>query len=287
MVVASGHYTVPFVPDIKGLDEAATIHPSKFEHSKSFRTPDDYAGQKVVVVGGNISAADLVADLYAIVKGPLELSQRGKNEALESAWNLPNVRLRPTIEEVKATSTSLTVIFSDHTTVEGVDKILFATGYRLSYPFIQPDPVTPNNRVAGFYQHIFKIGDPSLALVGQVRAAISFRVYEYQAVAVARYFAGTNASALPSPQEQDRWESERLHYKGPTTLFHEIKPDFREYFDFLTDLAGPPAPGSCGYPLPPWQDQWAEDAFEILQLKDRYWKSLQNPSGLNWAKAKL
>jgi hypothetical protein len=35
-----------------------------------------------------------------------------------------------------------------------------------------------------------KIGDPSLALVGQVRAAISFRVYEYQSIAVARYFAG-------------------------------------------------------------------------------------------------
>ena len=85
VVVASGHYTVPFVLDIKGLDEAATIHPSKFEHSKSFRALDDYVGQKVVVVGGNISAADLVADLYAIVKGPLELSQRGKNEALESA----------------------------------------------------------------------------------------------------------------------------------------------------------------------------------------------------------
>jgi hypothetical protein len=36
------------------------------------------------------------------------------------------------------------------------------------------------------------------------------------------------------PQEQDLWEVQRLQYKGHTALFHEIKPDFKEYFDFLT-----------------------------------------------------
>jgi hypothetical protein len=279
VIVASGHYSVPFVPHIPGLGAALARYPTVFEHSKEYRRADDYVDKRVVVVGGSVSSADLVADLHSIVRGPLELSQRGKNEALQSAWDLPNVNLRPTIKNIQATDDGVNVTFTDDNLVENVDKIIFATGYKLSYPFIVPNPVTPNNRIAGFYQHIFKIGDPSLALVGQVRAGISFRVYEYQAVAVARYFAGRNAAPLPTPQEQDLWEVQRLQYKGHTALFHEIKPDFKEYFDFLTDLAGPPAPGTDGYALPLWEDRWAEQAFEILQLKDKYWRLQRRVTG--------
>ncbi|KAB8236264.1 uncharacterized protein BDW43DRAFT_323986 [Aspergillus alliaceus] len=275
VIIASGHYNVPFVPEIAGLDQASNTHPTTFEHSKAFRAADDYVDKTVVVVGGSVSAADLVADLHAIVKGPLYLSQRGKNEAMQAAWDLPNVEGKPTIQRIETTGSGVNVIFADGSVVENVDKVIFATGFHLAYPFLRPNPTTPNNRVAGFYQHVFKIGDPSLALVGQVRAAISFRVYEYQAVAVARYFAGRNAKPLPSAQVQDLWEIERLKYKGPSSLFHEIKPDFKEYFDFLRDLAGPPAPETSAYELPPWEDEWAEQGFGVLGLKDKYWKSLK------------
>ncbi|KAE8145457.1 hypothetical protein BDV25DRAFT_164662 [Aspergillus avenaceus] len=275
VVIASGHYNVPLIPDIAGLRHAFAAHPTKFEHSKSFRSANDYVNKKVLVVGGSISSADLVADLHAIVQGPLYLSLRGKNEALQAAWDLPNVTVKPTIVRIDTSNTEVTVTFSDETTVAHIDKIIFATGFQLAYPFLTPNPTTPNNRVAGFYQHIFKIGDPSLALVGQVRAAISFRVYEYQAIAVARYFAGRNAGDLPNPQVQDLWEVERLKYKGPTSLFHEIKPDFKEYFDFLRELAGPPAPGTGAYWLPAWEDQWAEQGFGVLGLKGRYWRALK------------
>jgi thioredoxin reductase len=288
VIVASGHYSVPLVPNIPGLDIAVTSFPAVFEHSKAFRSQNDYVDKKVIVVGGNVSAADLVVDLHPLVKGPLYLSQRGNNEALQAAWDLPNIQLKPTIAGIDTSQQGITVTFSDDTTLENIDKIIFATGYKLSYSFLTPDPVTPNNRASGFYQHIFKISDPSLTLVGQARAAISFRVYEYQAVAVARYFAGRNAKPLPSPQEQDLWEVERLKYKGPTDLFHEIKPDFEAYFTFLRDLAGPPAPGSNGYELPPWDDKWAEQAFEILLLKDAYWRSLRKGAeGADWQRAKL
>jgi hypothetical protein len=76
-----------------------------------------------------------------------------------------------------------------------------------------------------------------LALVSQVRAGISFRVYEYQVVAVARYFAGRSAVPLPTPGQQDHWDIERLQCKGNTALFHEIKPEFSKHFAFLVELA--------------------------------------------------
>ncbi|KAL4874399.1 hypothetical protein BJY04DRAFT_226099 [Aspergillus karnatakaensis] len=275
VVVASGHYSVPLIPEVMGLAEAFREWPGVFEHSKSFRHADDYVDKRVVVVGGNISSADLIVDLHAIVKGELYLSQRGANEVLGNVFSLPGVVQKPTIARVESGGAGVDVVFSDGSRVDGVDKVIFATGYKLSYPFFEPDLVTPSNRVAGLYQHIFKVGDPSLAFVGQVRGALSFRVYEYQAVAVARYFAGNNAKPLPSPQEQDQWEVERLKYKGPTALFHEIKPDFKEYFEYLREFAGPPARGTKGYALPVFGDNWGELGFAILQLKDKYWQGLK------------
>lgn len=58
--------------------------------------------------------------------------------------------------------------FKDGSVVSDFDKIIFATGYRLSYPFLPFQAVTPQNRLSGFYQHIFRIEDPSLAVIGQV-----------------------------------------------------------------------------------------------------------------------
>ena len=45
VVVATGHYTAPYIPAIWGIDEAVKALPHKFEHSKSFRSPDDYVGK--------------------------------------------------------------------------------------------------------------------------------------------------------------------------------------------------------------------------------------------------
>jgi Flavin-binding monooxygenase-like len=106
-------------------------------------------------------------DLRPIVKGPLYLSQRGRNELLDAAFGLDGVVTKPPIRRISAENGG-TIEFEDGSTVENFDKIIFGTGYRLSYPFLNPDPVTTQNRLAGFYQHIFKIGDPSLAVVGQV-----------------------------------------------------------------------------------------------------------------------
>lgn len=45
VVVATGHYNVPFIPAIWGIDEAYKALPGKFEHSKFFRSPDHYVGK--------------------------------------------------------------------------------------------------------------------------------------------------------------------------------------------------------------------------------------------------
>ncbi|CAK7214219.1 hypothetical protein SBRCBS47491_002074 [Sporothrix bragantina] len=286
VIVASGHFNVASVPRIEGLVEAAAAMPTAFEHSKSFRHKESYQDKRVVVVGGGISAADLMEDLHTIAHAPLYVSRRGNVGFLESAWKLPNVEQKPTIQRIRVEtgddngSPSVALDFSDGSTVSHVDKVLFATGYRLAYPFLPyPDGgVTPHNRLAGFYQHVFCMDDPSLAVIGQVRAAISLRVYEYQAVVVARFLAGHAAGVLPSVEKQRAWERDRLAYKGPSELFHEIKPDFTEYYGWMRSFAGPPAPESIksgAYELPLYEDWWVDSDIEVLIAKGKYWDSLR------------
>ncbi|CAK7228849.1 hypothetical protein SCUCBS95973_007020 [Sporothrix curviconia] len=275
VVVASGHYHVPLIPSITGLIDTAHALPGRFEHSKSYRKPEKYTGKRVLVVGGSISAVDFIQDLHDIVQGKLEVAIRGRNPALEAAYNLPNVRQHPTVASfARGPNDKVVATFSDGSVVDNLDSVLFATGYRLQYPFLQPNPTTPQNYVSGFYQHVFNVNDPSLTLVGQVKAALSFRIYEYQAVAVARYYAGRNARALPSVLEQRRWEADTLKLKGASSNFHEIAPDLGAYYNWLADFAGKPAKGTDAYELPQWQEAWGEHGFSILDLKAKYWQSV-------------
>ena len=190
-------------------------------------------------------------------------------------WKLPGVKKKPTISRFTLDNGG-TVEFSDGSWAAGsdVDFVYFATGYRLSFHFLDPNPVTAQNRLSGFYQHTLNIADPSLAVVGQIRAALSFRAYEYQAVAVAWVLAGRGT--LPSGAEQNKWEDERVKRLGPTHIFHTIAPDFEEYFNALKAIAGPPAEGSEAYELPQWEDEWAKKGFRVLELKDEYVKRIQD-----------
>jgi len=65
-----------------------------------------------------------------------------------------------------------------------------------------------------------------------------------------------------------------MEHKGPTELFHEIKPDFFEYYGWLRDFAGPPAEGTEGYILPEFKDEWVDSDVEVLIAKGKYWAAL-------------
>lgn len=55
VVVASGHYAVPYIPAIPGLEEFAKAYPRSIEHTKHYRGPETYRGK----VCNPVSRADL------------------------------------------------------------------------------------------------------------------------------------------------------------------------------------------------------------------------------------
>ncbi|KAL4794625.1 hypothetical protein BDV19DRAFT_379345 [Aspergillus venezuelensis] len=270
VIVATGQYNVPYLPKIPGLDDAVKTHPGSLEHVNAFRSPEHYAGKKVVVLGGSFSASDVVGDIYKFVQGPLYVSQGSHSPYINEIWHLPNVQVKPTISQIQNTGSKLSLAFYDGSHMEDVEKVIFATGYRFSYQLFTPEPILSADRVPGVYQHVFKIGDSSLAVLGLVRAPLLFRMLEYEAVAVTRYYSG-NGCELPPQGDQEGWEAEQVALKGDSYQFHDVTGEMRERMEFLRELAGPPADGTDGYELPPVADEWLEKCFSVCRLKDEYW----------------
>jgi cation diffusion facilitator CzcD-associated flavoprotein CzcO len=93
------------------------------------------------------------------------------------------------------------VRFEDGST-ELVDAIVYATGYKITFPFFDPELLSaPENRLP-LYKRIFVPGIDDLALIGFAQAVPTlFPFVELQAKLVARYASGDYA--LPPPAQMD------------------------------------------------------------------------------------
>lgn len=58
VVVASGHYHSPRIPDIPGLKEWKQRWPSRVWHSKSYRKPDEFRGKVSLIYGSHVYSID-------------------------------------------------------------------------------------------------------------------------------------------------------------------------------------------------------------------------------------
>ena len=126
--------------------------------------------QRVVVVGGSVSAADICTDLVGVVNSQVYAVVNGHTINIyfgDGAFNNPGVCRKPSISHVSTTNGERTVHFIDGTFVENVDHIIFGTGYSWSLPFL-PDVRIRNNRVPGLYYQVVYQKDPSLLFIGAV-----------------------------------------------------------------------------------------------------------------------
>ncbi|KAJ5692460.1 hypothetical protein N7462_001883 [Penicillium macrosclerotiorum] len=254
VVVASGHYAVPYIPAIPGLEQFATRFPGSVEHTKHF--------------------PDTAVNLIDSAQSPIHAVVRGRYNVYfgDDAFQHPKIRRRAPISRIE--SETRTVHFEDGTSEAGVDHIIFGTGFTWTLPFL-PQVPTRNNRVPDLYQHVFWRHDPTLAFVGAVGAGLTFKVFEWQAVAAARYFAGK--ATLPPVAEQEKWEADRISQKGDGPAFAVINPHFKEYFEELRRFAGDP--GAAGRSLPPFDQKWVDDFDAGHERRKKMWRRANAAAG--------
>jgi hypothetical protein len=86
--------------------------------------------------------------------------------------------------------------------VEAIDAIVYATGYRINFPFFDPGFISAPGNVLSLYKRMFKTGLDDLAFVGLGQAVPTiFPFAECQAKLAARWLAGD--WALPPQAEMD------------------------------------------------------------------------------------
>lgn len=255
--------------------------------------------QRVLVVGASISSHEILHEALPHAEHPVYASIRG--EPLPAfGWTPfkhPHIAVKKEISRLDPQTGR--IFFADGTHVDGVDYVVFGTGFTFSLPWlshVQERIKTAYRRLPGVYQHTWDIEDPTLTFVGMVRrphppfastkprqdksgvsdrpqlgGGFTFRVYEWQAVAVARHLAG-RARPLPPAAEQRAWERDRAARLRGGKDYYSIAPDYEAFFELLRGIAGDPAPGTAGRVLPPFERGWLDVWAGMTAPKIRRWE---------------
>lgn len=235
VVVANGHFNVPYIPSVPGIDAWNEAYPGTILHSKFYRKPEQYGGEKVIIVGNSASGVDIGSQVAMTCKSPMLVSQKSES-FLQPETSSTKVEKPEIVEYVVR---DRRVRFADGSTESGVDAILYCTGCFYSYPFLKsldPPVVTTGEYVENLYQHVFYRPDPTLAFVALNQKVIPFPIAEAQAAVIARVWSGR--LSLPTELEMRDWERQTLQETGGGRNFHVLKfPKDADYINMLHDWA--------------------------------------------------
>ncbi|KAB8219664.1 hypothetical protein BDV33DRAFT_173385 [Aspergillus novoparasiticus] len=243
VVVASGHYDVPYTPDIPGIKIWNETYPGIISHAKLYDSPEPFRGKKVIIVGGSASGIDIGSQINRLSKGKVLASQRTESYLMPS--NATDKDYVPEIVEfLPPTEYKRAVRFADGRIENDIDAIVFCTGYLYSFPFLSsldPPVITDGRRVLNTYQHLFYIHNPTLVFPVLPQRVIPFPLSENQAAVFARVWSGR--LTLPDAAEMKAWEDDTVIKKGNGTAFHLLHfPLDADYLNLLYKWAGSAEP---------------------------------------------
>ncbi|MCQ4212523.1 flavin-containing monooxygenase [Streptomyces longispororuber] len=148
------------------------------------------------------------------------------------------VTARPGVERLDGDH----VVFTDGRR-ERVDVIVWATGYRVSIPFLSERWLGADPERLRLYKRVFHLDDPSLCFVGLMQSTgAALPVVEAQAKLAAAHFGG--GYALPSPDDQRRAAAHAL--RAAVERWGERRPAMRIDFDqYVADVPRELAAGAA------------------------------------------
>ncbi|KAI1871598.1 uncharacterized protein JN550_004592 [Neoarthrinium moseri] len=237
VIVASGHYHEPKIPDLPGLKEWKAKSPQSVMHSKLYRSPELFRDKTILLIGAGVSSLDVARESEGVAKKIYQSARDGQ-------FDLPASLLPPGAERVGGVkkfelddgAKSGRVTFADGRIVENIDVVVLGTGYVTSYPFLGElqDPSVPTEKADGkivissdglithnLHKDIFYIPDPTLSFVGVPYYTSTFSLFDFQGEVVARFLAGK--VALPSTEAMRReYDERKLGLAEGSKTFHSL-----------------------------------------------------------------
>ncbi|KAF5309561.1 hypothetical protein D9619_012417 [Psilocybe cf. subviscida] len=232
LVVATGRYNAPNVPRIPGLEVWADRFPEHLLHTRHYRRPEFVQGENVLIIGAATSGGEISRDII----------KHAKNVFVSIRPHYSPVPTFPQTNFLSRIPSNATIIgeikrflppqqsagikkgqveLTNGTIITGLDRIIFATGYRYTYPFLPhhhnatlgtqyADPlpdgsnvvepiVTDGTHLRALYLDAFYIPDPTLLFINANYGMQSFTYAEFVSLAAAKVWSG--AADLPGRSE--------------------------------------------------------------------------------------
>lgn len=227
VVVANGHFDVPYIPLVLGLAQWNRLAGESITHSKYFDEGNAYKGKTVLVVGGFASGIDLAVQIgVSASKVYMSTTDMEKVSPLLMKIVTPiGVVALYNYEDQR----SVTTVEGER--VEDIDAIVFCTGYLYSVPFLDGE-ITNGAQIKSVYKQLFNINDPSLTFLALPKFVIPMPLAEAQACAVARYYSGR--LTLPTQEEMEKDYEKELEERGSGKAFHNL--NFPADVNYCEDL---------------------------------------------------
>ncbi|XP_054836304.1 flavin-containing monooxygenase 1-like [Eublepharis macularius] len=302
VMVCIGFVTEPLLPlkSYPGIDKFN----GEYFHSRDYKTPDVFAGKKVLVVGMGNSGVEIAVEATRTAKKVMISSNKGArvmsrmfdngypwemafltrflylvrnflpahvtgwviiprvnqwfnhanygvvqkdrsvmrdivlNEEFPGYIASGKVSIRPGVKEFKENS----VVFKGSQEAEEVDVVVFATGYKASFPFIDESIIKVENKHASLYKYIFppQLEKPTLAVIGVLRPfGPVMPLVETQARWVTRIFNGLCKLPPVNTMLEEVHEKKINKSNWFGFNFDEVqKIDWLFYMDQLASLIG-------------------------------------------------
>ncbi|CAO3702153.1 unnamed protein product [Rhizopus stolonifer] len=237
VVIATGHYNVPYIPNIPGVDQLS-------RHTET-----------VLVIGGGSSGLDIVRETSAVAHKVYQCI-RTENEMSRQAEPRSNVEQVSLLKRFDG----LTIEFADGKHVQDVDVVVFATGFLFSYPFLpfqKGNLIQKGQKVHQLSHYMFYKQNPTLSFLGLPIKVAPFPLMQRQATVVAKYWSN-QVPMLPYEELEQETDDKK-----------EIVFSMEQEYDYNNRL-GAWAEGWIDRPL----EEWKSDDAVTGQLSDE-WKKLR------------
>ncbi|KAL6848226.1 hypothetical protein ACP4OV_022354 [Aristida adscensionis] len=253
VVVCNGHYTEPRIADIPGVD----AWPGKQMHSRSYRVPDPFHDQVVVIIGASNSCSDISKDIAGVAK---EVHMASRSVPASTCERLPGYRnlwLRSMVERAQEDGS---VVFQDGSSIRA-DVILHCTGYKYSFPFLGDDSTitVEDNRIDPMYKHVFPPQlAPYLSFIGLPFKVIPFPLFQLQS----NWVAGVLSGRIQLPPKEEMMQDVRALYTEleaigwPKRYTHCLKYNQFEYDEWLAE--------QCGHAK---VEEWRKEMFDAARRR--------------------
>ncbi|XOV87161.1 MAG: FAD-dependent oxidoreductase [Pseudomonadota bacterium] len=247
VVVCNGHYSVPRIPALPGLEHFA----GSITHSHNYRTPEPYRGRRVALWGASASGADISLELAGAASEVYWCGERFNNHTGDGKTR-SGVGLCPAPTGFQRDGR---LALQDGTSIE-IDDFIYCTGYQYEYPFLGDDLVqVDDNRVYPLYRDILVPGIHQVGFIGIPFLVVPFPLFEMQAKWYCAVLDGR--VSLPSTAAMLAENQRRLQaleaIGAPMRHYHKLGEAQTDYYNLLAAECGEP-------PLPDWFGQLANEA---------------------------